>query len=419
MKTFIECSLPILMFTSIAFVLSCQKQLDETSQAHMVFTADIDNSYTKTAVNTDGSSPDVGKVSWELYDLISISDNSNNKAVYRVKSIVNGQAIFEYYSGSELGKGPYKASYNYSGTILTSQTHGLSKLPMTATSETTHLTFTVSCGLLKLTLSKSGESIKYITVTGIPEGGVETIYTLTCSSAVSIDDPQNFYILLPAGNYTKYVFVNAEGKVCTKTAKSGNSTVIENNVINPISFTKSLAFDYEMVDLGLSVKWARCNIGAYSPEQEGDSFAWGETSTKSSFTQYNYVFYNGGSYSNKYNSIDRKLALEATDDAATVLMGDSYRMPTSVDWYNLENNCEWIWTKYNGHDGYLVVAKNNNSIFLPVIQNYYCYWTSVLYGDSARYYALTCTFSEKGIQVTEAARWYGLKIRPVMNCGSD
>ena len=44
---------------------------------------------------------------------------------------------------------------------------------------------------------------------------------------------------------------------------------------------------HEYVDLGLSVKWATCNVGANAPEEYGDYYAWGETATKSEYTEDN------------------------------------------------------------------------------------------------------------------------------------
>ena len=60
---------------------------------------------------------------------------------------------------------------------------------------------------------------------------------------------------------------------------------------------------HDYVDLGLSVKWARCNIGAFSPEQYGSYFAWGETSTKSSYTSGNSKTYRKSSYNHDKESI--------------------------------------------------------------------------------------------------------------------
>ncbi|MBR4119245.1 MAG: InlB B-repeat-containing protein [Bacteroidales bacterium] len=110
------------------------------------------------------------------------------------------------------------------------------------------------------------------------------------------------------------------------------------------------------VDLGLSVKWATCNVGAESPEDYGDYYAWGETTTKSSYTSSNYT----------YSSNPTSLPLSA--DAARVNWGGSWRMPTIYEQEELinTNNCTWTWTTQNGVNGYKVTSKKNgNSIFLP------------------------------------------------------
>ena len=128
------------------------------------------------------------------------------------------------------------------------------------------------------------------------------------------------------------------------------------------------------VDLGLSVKWACCNVGAGSPEGYGSYFAWGETELKSNYSWSTYKHCNNGSSSKltKYNvgsswgTIDNITTLELEDDAAHVSWGGAWRMPTYNDWDELKNNCAWTWTTLNGVKGYKVVSKSNgNSIFLP------------------------------------------------------
>jgi len=53
---------------------------------------------------------------------------------------------------------------------------------------------------------------------------------------------------------------------------------------------------HEYVDLGLSVKWATCNVGAQNPEDYGDYFGWGEVNPKDSYTWENYRYYASGHY---------------------------------------------------------------------------------------------------------------------------
>ena len=232
------------------FASSCQKEelVGEPAGTgnDLVFTATIDNSATKTTVNTDAGSSDKGKVSWEENDEITISDGTN-EAVYQVSSFSGSSATFTKKSGNDLATSDvtYTDTYTFgNGTgSITSQTYSATAgdLPMTAESTTTSLTFSVTCGLLKLHLTKDGESIKSIAVTDTPTGGSETTYTLTCTDAVSIASGADFFIALPAGTYTKFVITDSEGKVCTIGANNSGVT-IEANKIQPLSFAERLTF---------------------------------------------------------------------------------------------------------------------------------------------------------------------------------
>lgn len=113
-----------------------------------------------------------------------------------------------------------------------------------------------------------------------------------------------------------------------------------------------------LVDLGLSVLWADCNVGADSPEEVGARFAWGETEQKTYYTTANY----------KYNHKGKK-NLDADHDAAHVNWGGEWRMPTKEEYAELFWNCEWADTTLNGVEGFLFTSKvpgyTSNSIFLP------------------------------------------------------
>ncbi len=147
---------------------------------------------------------------------------------------------------------------------------------------------------------------------------------------------------------------------CDKDCKPTNPTGYENN--------------HGYVDLGLSVKWATCNVGATSPEAYGNYYAWGETKTKSDYSWDTYKY--GSAYtaltkycSNRsYRTVDNLTTLEASDDAAAANWGGAWRMPTDAEWTELREKCTWTWTSnYNGTGvaGYEVKASNGNSIFLP------------------------------------------------------
>ncbi len=136
---------------------------------------------------------------------------------------------------------------------------------------------------------------------------------------------------------------------------------------------------HEYVDLGLSVKWATCNIGAEKPKDFGDFFAWGETKRKSEYTKETYKFWGGyrGNYPQvtKYNTdryfgrVDNKRFLESEDDAAQVLWGGDWRIPTPKDFEELIKYCTWTPGSVDDIYGYLI--KSNvpgyigRAIFLP------------------------------------------------------
>ena len=128
------------------------------------------------------------------------------------------------------------------------------------------------------------------------------------------------------------------------------------------------------VDLGLpsGTLWADRNVGADSPEDYGDYFAWGETSTKSTYNWSTYKWCRGSydtmtKYCTKssYGTVDNKTVLDLEDDAAYVNMGTEWRMPTYDEQKELYSQCTWTWTTQNGTKGYKVTGPNGKSIFLP------------------------------------------------------
>ena len=189
------------------------------------------------------------------------------------------------------------------------------------------------------------------------------------------------------------------------------------------------------VDLGLSVKWGSCNIGATTPEEYGNYYAWGETETKSKYYWSTYKYCNGSettmtkyctNSSYGYNGFtDNKTVLDLSDDAARVKLGGSWRMPTDAEWTELRNNCTWTWTTQNGVNGYKVTSKTNgNSIFLPAagyrygpslynVGSYCNFWSSTLYTDSPSG-AWQVYFYSSGISRNGSTRYIGKSIRPVL-----
>ena len=171
---------------------------------------------------------------------------------------------------------------------------------------------------------------------------------------------------------------------------------------------------HEYVDLGLSVKWATCNVGANKPEDYGNYYAWGETSTKSSYTESN-----SKTYGKQMNDIKGN----SQYDAARANWGGTWRLPTKAELEELKNKCTWTWTTQNGVNGYKVTGPNGNSIFLPAAGwrygsslhyagSYGNYWSSapVGYDDSSAYYLY---FSSDYHYIDSSRRRRGLSVRPV------
>lgn len=183
---------------------------------------------------------------------------------------------------------------------------------------------------------------------------------------------------------------------------------------------------HEWVDLGLpsGVKWATCNVGASSPEEYGNYYAWGETSTKETYDEDNCPT-DGLSESELQSQgyIDSEGNLTSQYDAATANWGGDWRIPTKAEQQELIDNCTWEWTIQNGVNGYKVTGPNGNSIFLPAA----CYRDGSSHdcaGEFGNYWSSTPNesgsdgaydlFFYSGFQcVNWYYRNYGLSVRPV------
>lgn len=192
-------------------------------------------------------------------------------------------------------------------------------------------------------------------------------------------------------------------------------------------------FDY--IDLGLSVKWATCNVGAETPFDYGNYYAWGETTTKLTYGYGNYK-YNGYSYEiesynftkyctdSYYGIVDNKKILDLEDDAASVNWGGAWRMPTHEEQKELYTKCIWTLETKSGVNGYIVTGPNGNSIFLPLAGCYHYgsflqedstgyYMSSSLLDEGPRYYSLQL-YSNSVEWNVETFRCYGYSVRPVL-----
>ena len=175
----------------------------------------------------------------------------------------------------------------------------------------------------------------------------------------------------------------------------------------------------EIVDLGLSVYWASCNLGATKPEEYGNYYAWGETSPKDSYTEQNYSYYDA----DKATYIDIGEDISGTEyDAARVNLGGEWRMPTYDEMDELIKKCTWEWTQINGVNGYKVIGPNGNSIFLPTQNSksvYVEYRCSEKHKSSnANAYIIFASNDTNPLLNTIFNRSYGIQIRPVTSSNS-
>ena len=118
----------------------------------------------------------------------------------------------------------------------------------------------------------------------------------------------------------------------------------------------------EYVDLGLpsGIMWAKCDLGASSPEKYGATYAWGETWTKWTIDYYYFTDIVEGQYT-KYDSRDKRFFLEKEDDVAYLRLGEGWRYPTWNEVQELIDNCTVTESRLNGWPGVMFISKNNNN----------------------------------------------------------
>ena len=211
----------------------------------------------------------------------------------------------------------------------------------------------------------------------------------------------------------------------------------------------------EPVDLGLSVKWASCNLGATVPEEYGDYYSWGELepyyeslspliwkpgkSYGYYFRSSSFAFYNPRlrheieitkyNFDPEFGAVDNKYDLEPEDDVAVEELGGGWRIPTIEEVRELVDNCTWTWTNVNGVKGRMV-SGNGNSIFLPaagVIES--LEWEELYWrdnpGEVGRYWStkmldyrdpdeIRCLYLEEtDYRASTTGRFFGVPVRPV------
>ena len=181
---------------------------------------------------------------------------------------------------------------------------------------------------------------------------------------------------------------------------------------------KGVINGHEYVDLGLSVKWATCNVGADSPSDYGYYYAWGETTSKMEYEKTNGILLPKKLF---------KISGNPQYDGATANWGSTWRLPSRKELRELERKCKWVLTNVNGIEGYQIIGPNGNHIFIPFAgyrygrdlyydKEYAFIWSEIAdvrNMDVAFSLAFSFHFADKGAEPGWTYRYYGRSIRPV------
>lgn len=439
----------IMIFAAMAAMFSlasCQKDevvANNEAKESPMFTASINAGTTKTTVDVS-----TGKVTWKSTDKITITDASAASAIYKIKSIDGntGKATFELESGA-LGDGPYTATYGSAPSTYQTYSATAGTLYMTAPATSNNcFTFTVQCGLMKLNLSKSGETITNIAVTGTPTGGTKKTYTMYCPGGVDISSGKDFFIALPAGSYDKievYKYGATNGfEVCslipsTSIAVSANHIKPVNASDGKIAFsecqnlpgvfsvsdTKQVYFSkgnlwYGKVEGESQKTWNfEINQSDYQPTSDGSwnedhisHFFWSKTESVAYAEYYSDGSSDGSDvfFTNDPDN-DEKAKIDFTVNGVT----GKYRTLSHYEWSYLFDSHKYKRASVSGVEGFVIAPDGfigdladtyeddalaaDNLVFLPAagsrmdsdfvydVGDYGCYWSSRCegYDDSA------------------------------------
>ena len=307
-------------------------------------------------------------------------------------------------------------------------------------------------------------------INGVVERFGESITFLNCAITFPVDayiehEEYGYFIAQGDGNRATHIIISRDGGSITGDVNgdhevniadinavidiilsgSGNLTAADVNKDGEINIADVNAIidlilgggapqdNHEYVDLGLpsGTLWATCNVGANSPEQYGDYFAWGETAPKEVYTWETYKWCNGTwdsltkyNFQNYYGTVDNKKELEPADDAAQANWGLSWQMPTKAQQDELHEHCNWQWTTMNGVNGYLGTGPSGKTLFLPAAGykdgtrivsegEFGYYWSHSLFYGMSLYAYNQLFFSGSSPSWNKQERSFGISIRPV------
>ena len=465
--------------------VACQRQADQAlletgdalfeKQAQMTINATIEGEGgTRTSL---GGGSSLYYPLWSENDQIAVYSGAGSPAMYTLQSGAGSrEATFggDQLTGSVVGLYPYSAATagGFSNHVLTLElpseqqyvqgSFGAGAYPMIAVSSlSSDLTFKNLCAILRVSLIGSDpvKSIRFHAhaenrfVSGkatvrtdfetVPElvmssGGSQDV-TLLCDN-VSLDPetPTEFFLVIPPGTYTggfDLVISSTTGDMSRSTDADITFERSQYRSVPTFAFVPEEQPGLSgIVDMGLSVMWATCNLGASSPEEYGNYYAWGEAKPKDSFSPF-YSWFANGSLKNitKYcydpscgynGNTDYLVYLQPEDDAAHCELGDQWRIPTKGEVEELIQNTSMTKTTQNGVDGFDLVSQvNGNHLFIPAA-GYKLgdvvyrsgqegeFWTADL-GTEQPFYAGIFLLRETQKQITEDLRYIGNSIRPV------
>ena len=292
---------------------------------------------------------------------------------------------------------------NGNEVVITALSAGEATITVTdnQTGQTTSLIVSVSGESNKLSLSRSSLS-------DLGVGNVATVYIESGNGDYIVESDNNKIAtatLIGSSIIIKALSVGT-ATITISDKQSGQTATINVNVIQsdgPTVYRNCPDSNHpHMIDIGLSTKWACCNVGASNPNDYGCYFAWGETDVKSAYETNNYLY--------------------ADEDVATVLWGDNWKMPT----YNQIYELIYTGTSEVTKGGRWFTGPNGRSIFFPAAGNRFLgvhndedhghYWTGTLFPDDKNLaYILYFGLGDgnDGVTWRFANRSYGLSVRPV------
>lgn len=236
------------------------------------------------------------------------------------------------------------------------------------------------------------------------------VITLTVLSSVLL-------VCVPLFLLTRMLFFTSSG--LTSPTESEPEIVMSDAAFpsEPYEDGSDVSDQPQLVDLGLpsGTLWMDRNLGASLPEDSGMYLAWGETQEKDEYSEETYF------HRDNYGEARAvKNEISGTEyDAAAVLLGPDYCIPTKEQMKELITSCSWKFKEENGKEGYVVTGPSGESIFLPACgfieilskERPTAYWTSTIHDISP--WILVFSSYDRYTLEHYISLEHGLPIRPV------